>query len=380
MIIPKEALAIYDPLSVPNNKYGIHIVDENDLENAASLVNSTGGDWGYVTMVMRKDDRNLTKWQKIFDQMRSLHLIPLIRLATIMQNDIWQRPDLKEASIWAKYLNNLEWPIKNRYVILFNEPNHAKEWGGIVDPESYANVFASYSAELKKQSEDFFVLAPGLDASAPKSFTTTDEETFLRAMLKTNPNFFDQVDGWVSHSYPNPGYRGNSNDQGKGTIRTFLWEKELLNKLNIFKNLPIFITETGWPHQEGLPANPTYFSADDIPPKILESIQTAWQDENIVAITPFILNYQSYPFSHFSWQKYGSNDFYPQFYAYQSLSKIKGEPMINYNKKQENVLGLNSSSSSDLTVEKKGENILNYLLSKSYSLFLSLTKFISSYI
>ena len=152
MIITKEALAIYDPLSVPNNKYGIHIVDENDLENAASLVNSTGGDWGYVTMVMRKDDRNLTKWQKIFDQMRSLHLIPLIRLATIMQNDIWQRPDLKEASIWAKYLNNLEWPIKNRYVILFNEPNHAKEWGGIVDPESYANVVASYSAELKKQS------------------------------------------------------------------------------------------------------------------------------------------------------------------------------------------------------------------------------------
>jgi len=31
--------AIYDPLSVPNNRYGIHIVDTNDIQALPKLVN-----------------------------------------------------------------------------------------------------------------------------------------------------------------------------------------------------------------------------------------------------------------------------------------------------------------------------------------------------
>src|SRR3989338_6631395 len=84
--------AITDPLEVPNNKYGIHIIDENDLENAATLVNSSKGSWGYVTMVIREDDRDLHKWQSIFDRMKVFKLIPIIRLATKLSGSMWVVP------------------------------------------------------------------------------------------------------------------------------------------------------------------------------------------------------------------------------------------------------------------------------------------------
>ena len=64
---------------------------------------------------------------------------------------------------------------------------------------------------------------------------------------------------------------------------------------------------------------------------VAEYFRTAFEnvwlaDERVVAVTPFILNYQSDPFLEFSWQKFQTNDFYRQYYAVQSLAKIKAEP------------------------------------------------------
>src|SRR3990167_7888982 len=88
--------SIYDPLSVPNNKYGIHIIDENDLISAAHLVNSSGGNWGYVTMVITETDRQLDKWKQAFHLMKNLHLIPVLRIATKLQGDTRKEPFVEE--------------------------------------------------------------------------------------------------------------------------------------------------------------------------------------------------------------------------------------------------------------------------------------------
>src|SRR5258708_5905711 len=40
----KAAYAIENPLTTPNNKFGIHILFPNELSDAAQLVNSSGGD------------------------------------------------------------------------------------------------------------------------------------------------------------------------------------------------------------------------------------------------------------------------------------------------------------------------------------------------
>ena len=153
--------AFYDPLSRVNNKYGIHIIDENDLMSAAALVNSSGGDWGYVTLVIPENERKQEKWQTAFNEMRRLHLIPLIRLATELEGDTWTKPEENQAEIWADFLDSLNWPIKNRYVIIFNEPNHRKEWGGELDPTAYADILDKFISALSNKSEDFFILPAG---------------------------------------------------------------------------------------------------------------------------------------------------------------------------------------------------------------------------
>ena len=45
-IFANQAKALYDPVSLNNNKFGIHILEESDIEDASKLVNSQGGSWG----------------------------------------------------------------------------------------------------------------------------------------------------------------------------------------------------------------------------------------------------------------------------------------------------------------------------------------------
>jgi len=319
---------IYDPLSVPNNKYGIHIIDENDLQNAAALVNSSNGSFGYVTIVIAERERNVEKWKQIFQRMRELELIPILRLATRLEGIVWAAPKERDATEWVSFLSALPWYTKNRYIVLFNEPNHAKEWGGELAPENYAQILKTFSSFLKSSSDDFFILPAGLDASAPNGPDTLDEATYLLRMKNEVPDVFEYIDGWTSHSYPNPGFVGTLTQTGKGSMRTFEWELAFLKSLGVNRALPIFITETGWPHNEGTSRVSNYYSVDTINDLIVEAAQTIWSDERIVAVTPFVLNYQSQPFSHFSWQVLGSHSFYPHFDSYRSLAKIQGVPVL----------------------------------------------------
>ncbi|KKS98347.1 MAG: hypothetical protein UV73_C0002G0061 [Candidatus Gottesmanbacteria bacterium GW2011_GWA2_43_14] len=326
LLNPGRISAVYDPVSRENNKYGIHIIDENDLESASALVNSSGGDWGYVTMVMPENERKEIKWNETFDRMKRLHLIPIIRLATRLEGDTWKKPEADQAEIWSEFLDSLNWPVQNRYLILFNEPNHSKEWGGELDPEGYADILDSYSRSLKNRSDDFFILPAGLDASANNSRQTMDETSFLAAIFNYKKEIFDAIDGWTSHSYPNPHFTGDASDRGRGTVANFVWELNLLNKWGITRNLPVFITETGWPHNAG--GDNYLYSPETISDFINETDRTVWTDSRIAAITPFILNYQSFPFASFSWQKLNSDKFHIHFDTYRSLVKIDGKPLL----------------------------------------------------
>lgn len=346
LINPSYTLAIYNPYEVANNKFGIHIIDENDLESAAALVNSSGGKYGYVTMVIPENDRHVEKWQNIFNKMSRYQLIPIIRLATRLNGSTWEIPDKKEADKWAVFLSSLDWVTKNRYIIIFNEPNHAKEWGGRLNPGYYAQILRYYSQTLKKYSDDFFILQAGFDSSAPDTSQTMDEVAFIKEMIKTDPDIFDVLNGWSSHSYPNPGFIGRVTDIGRGTLKSYSWELNLLKTLGIEKELPVFITETGWPHSEGSDERNFYLSVDTISEYIKEAAQSVWTDDKIVAVTPFILNYQSYPFINFSWQIPASGKFYAFYDSYRSLPKIIGKPKL-YNKDHYNNYNLTKEPEAD---------------------------------
>lgn len=308
--------AVYDPLSVPNNKTGILIFSERDLPEAARLVN-TNGDWGYVTFVITEKERDHDRWQKAFDEMRKLHLIPIVRVASKANGDIWEKPQEAEINNWIAFLNSLNWVIENRYIIISNEPNHSAEWGGTIDPRGYAAYLKTFYGKLKEASPDFYVLPAALDASANNSASTMEESRFLKNMLKAEPDIFNFMDGWNSHSYPNPGFSGKETDKGKGTVTTFDWEITYLNSLGVIKNLPIFITETGW-------AN-TKTSEDQLSSRLIYAFENVWNDKRIVAVTPFILNYTAPPFSQFSWKK-SDGTFYKFYETIANLQKTTGAP------------------------------------------------------
>src|SRR3990167_3517752 len=336
------AFAIVDPRVSLNNKFGIHILSAvpDEASAAATFVNSKGGDWGYVTLLIENRDRDKNRLQQVFDDLRRRHLIPLVRIATHPEGSAWKVPTDGEENIWAEFLNSLKWPVKNRYVIIYNEPNQGQEWGGQVDSASYAKVLDKTIAALKAKNEDFFVLNAGFDASAPnKAPSYADELIFLQDMNKAVPGIFNKLDGWSSHSYPNPGFVGSPEDTGRGTTSTWAWEMEVLYELGLNKSLPVFITETGWKHAEGINFDKSLPDADKVAQYYKYAFENTWTSSQIVAITPFILNYQENPFDHFSFKKLTGEkqnlkilglqypEYYSPFTTLADLPKSSGRPV-----------------------------------------------------
>lgn len=356
------AQAIYNPLSVPNNRFGIHIIDENDLTDAVRLVNSSGGQWGYVKLVIREDDRDKDKWQAILDNMRRLHVIPLIRLATKVENGVWVKPRVADIGSWVDFLSSLNWVVENRYVIIFNEPNHAKEWGGETNPEEYAWYVKEFSRRLKDKSPDFFILPAGLDASAPNGTETMDEQVFIERMVRYEPDVFSFIDGWSSHSYPNPDFSGSPLSFGRGTVRTYQWEMELL--ANYFNaDLPVFITETGWKHREGINEDRSYITSDQAGTNLRTAYEGAWNDARMVTTVPFLLNYQGVPFDRFSWRAPNSETFYSIYNTVAGLPKVSGKPKQKHAVKLfldnfPKTLVVGSEYSLPITFENTGQSIV----------------------
>lgn len=304
-----------------NNRFGIHILDEHDLVDAARLVNSGGGRWGYVTLVIREDEMSVDRWRTAFNEMKRLQLIPIVRIATKQAAGVWVKPTEGKARDWADFLNVLPWPVKERYVSLFNEPNHAKEWGGEISPSEYARISRVYWEELKKASFDFFVLNGGLDAAAPNLKGTMDSKKFFDEMAQFDPLIFTLFDGWASHSYPNPGFSGSPSDNGKMSIRGFEWEVSYLSQYHLNPNIPVFITETGWKNSGN--------DHQKIAANYSQAFNEAWKHPQVRAVTPFLLRYENKPFVEFSWKIPGTNLFYPYFDTVLGISKVAGEPSEN---------------------------------------------------
>lgn len=312
--------ASYDPREVQNNIFGVHIINHSDLEDLSSVTNVNGGDWGYVTIVITEEQRDKQVWQKFMDDCRRLHLIPIVRVATKFDGQNWTIPKTEEIDNWINFFNSLNWVIENRYIVIGNEPNHAKEWGGQIKPEDYAIYLKTFSERLKNANKDYYVLNAGFDQDAPNSKVTVDEKKYINEMLKAVPDVFDFIDGWNSHSYPNPAFSGPKNGNGRRSVKGYEWELEQLRTLSSTKDLPIFITETGWVRNG---KNDEQEVADNLK----YAYQEIWmKDKNIVAVTPFVLNYTEEPFLDFSWKK-SPTEFYPIYTTIQSMQKIKGQPM-----------------------------------------------------
>ena len=239
-------------------------------------------------------------------------------MATVPRGELWHRPEKQDIQFWLKFLNSLNWVVENRYIILFNEPNHGREWGGEVDPENYAKIASHFVKKLKASNQDYFVMLAGFDQVAPQQPPNyMNQVEFLRRTFHVSGFTFYSFDGLTSHSYPNPGFSGSPLAIGRGTVKGYEWELEQLLNLGVTKKLPVFITETGWKRGNEIQVANNFKT-------VFESV---WlPDDRVVAVTPFILNYQGEPFLSFSWQKHNESSFYQQYETTQLILKQAGNP------------------------------------------------------
>ena len=309
-----------NPLAVANNKIGIHVLSGSEIDSAAKLVNSNGGDWGYVLIPIQAGDKDIAKWQLFMNECKSKRVIPLIRLATEsdpFNTHVWREPTAMDIIDFAHFLNSLEWPTKNRYVIVFNEVNRGDEWGGNANPKAYAEILSFASTVFKSVNQDFFIINAGLDNGAPNQGSAyIDQYVYLKQMNDAVPGIFNQIDGISSHSYPNPGFSQPPNITNTKGVASFMHERNLIREMSNKKH-PVFITETGW-------------SAESVPEEIRvryyeETFRTIWNDQDIVAITPFLLQASMGPFEKFTFIT-RNGDITKQYKFIESLPKVRGVP------------------------------------------------------
>lgn len=331
-------------LNFSNNKFGIHgYANNSDVELASRLVNSHGGDWGWMTVTMDIHENSTENWNGVFSKMSEKHLIPIIQLS-----NNGKIPTDEEIDNVTKFLGGLSWTTKLRVVTAFSEVNASEYWGGKIDPEGYAKTLNRIIEQLKSQSGEFFVLNGAFNASAqtgtPESINCikTDlgvdtcylsEIGFLKRMNQAVPGIFNKLDGWASHTYPHPAYRGKPSDTrvgaesafeaGRNTIRSYQFELRLLRRdYNLV--LPVFITETGWPHKDGATPRSQWYGKDLVAQYYKEAFLNIFlPDANVVAVTPFILKRDDYD----NFAFVGADGLkFPQWSALEGIAKTAGSP------------------------------------------------------
>lgn len=332
LLFPTSSSAIEDPLSLPNNKIGVHILFPDELDKASRLVNSGGADWGYVTIPIQAGDRDLEKWQKFMDSAKQNQVIPIMRLATegdYFNTTVWRKPAKEDVLDFANFVNSLNWPVKNRYIVVFNEVNRSDEWEGSLNPQEYAEILNYATEVFKSLSSDFFIISAGLDNAAPNVYGKyMNEYDYMIEMNDAVPGIFGLIDGLGSHAYPNPGFSQNPSLITKQNISSFRFERNLTYQLS-GKNLPVFITETGWSKDA--------LSEHQIANYFKYAFEYVWTDKDIVAITPFLLQAGTRPFSQFSLINTDGNES-EIFLALEKFVKTEGKPTVN---REETILSEN---------------------------------------
>lgn len=348
------------------SKLGVHLLLDDgrgswDVDLWDSHIGYAGDllpDGGFVVQLVRADDLNIEKWQNFMDRVRDHQLTPILRLATLFDDDTWtwQPPQTDDdghytslGQSYADFVAGLDWHTDSHYVVLLNEPNNGNEWGGRPDPLAYAQFVMDVAPMIKAVDENAVILNGAFDLHAPNTGDTpfpdtdiyfVDAETFMDGMHNAQPDVFRQFDTWNSHSYPlgfsAPPWKREQGfvDMVTGetdltnaprtvfnrSVNGYEWEIWKLSKYGI-RDLPIIIAETGWRHAEtvdhqSLDAGeyPTVEQVTQYLDLLLlgnanqrvSDIPTGgWTglliDERVIGVIPFALNGTPHEWGHTNW-------------------------------------------------------------------------------
>lgn len=296
-LILLTVIASVQPVAAATAKMGMHVLHKEDVQEVVELLEGQNTDetelWYYITIPYTLEDANKpVEWQAFFNQAKELRVIPIVRLVTEVEGDTWRIPTRKDVVMQLDALSALEWPTSRKRVIIFNEVNHAKEWGGSIDPAEYTRTLRFASLWARSLDSNFLVLPAAMDLAAPNGSQTREAFSYLEAMVAEDPEILTYADAWNSHSYPNPAFSAPPTARGKNSLRGYEHELAFLEKQGI-TDLPVYITETGWEENARTSKNLTgYYQY---------ALDNIWlPDDRIVAVTPFIFKGSPGPFSQFS--------------------------------------------------------------------------------
>src|SRR3989344_121147 len=278
-------------------KLGMHVLRPEEFVVAKQVLKSddtaaSQTAWHYITIPLTLDQlEDQTRWQRYFSQAKAERIIPIVRLATRFADGSWQRPNRKELISLIEFLTKLDWPTAEKRVIIFNELNHAQEWGGVVDPNSYARDFIFASNWAHAVDDSFMVLPAAMDLAAGNTNSTREAFSYLFALYEYDQEIFAYADAWNSHSYPNPDFSSSPTRTDKKSLRGFEHELAFLRQ-KTDKNFPVYITETGW---RSSPATDRWLSS-----YYEYALQNIWSKPEVVAVTPFLYKGAPGPFAEFS--------------------------------------------------------------------------------
>lgn len=312
-LAPFGLQAVELPQSENAAKLGMHVLSTDEVLEARSYLALEQPDqWHYITVPFTLADlEKHEQWQSFFALAKEQRVIPLVRLMTEITDNAWSIPTRKQSIDQLAFLSQFEWPTPEKHVIIYNEVNHAKEWGNTIDPASYAAVFSFTAQWAHAHDKSFVVLPAALDLAAGNTRATREAFSYLEALLAHDPEVFVHADAWNSHSYPNPGFSASPQRTGKNSLRGFEHELAFL-KQKTGREFRVFITETGWEEssttRRWLSSYYTY------------ALQHIWSDPRVVAVTPFVYKGAPGPFAGFS---FVSGDGTPTTQYYALLQALK---------------------------------------------------------
>ncbi len=303
-----------------NSVFGIHLLNPSELDQAVTLLEpSASQEWHYVTVPLTLEDlKKESEWQDFFHKAKEKKIIPIVRLMTKFERGAWQVPTKRNIVAYFEFLSKLEWPTDKKYIIAFNEVNHAKEWGGRVDPQQYTDTLRFTADWAHSEDLNYQVLPAAMDLAASSGGGTREAFQYLNEMLAYDPQIFANVDYWNSHSYPNPGFSSSPEKTDQRSMRGFVHELVFL-KEKTGKDYQTFITETGW---NDTPATHRWLTS-----YYQYTVDNIWSDERVIAATPFTLQGDPGPFSGFSFIDRNGQPT-AQYRAYQEVIKRAAEKKL----------------------------------------------------
>jgi hypothetical protein len=261
----------------PNNIVGLNLARLHQPQYiwvAGQIVNANGGSWGYVTMLLTRQDRDadfaVQQLQQVLDRCYEARVQPIVRVSTQFNPDtgIWERPNDNDAPRWRALFEQARWPNRTVWVIPANEPNLGREWGGQVDVPSYARYFEGFLDAFDGQDRFQVVNAPMNLSNPHRPPLMQDAFDFLAEQMAVSPGIFERLPAWATNSYKIDGI----GDGLRFTHRGYEAELEMIGR-----EMPVIVTESGVLHRQG----------EDEIARFFQLAYRDWQsDRRVIAATP----------------------------------------------------------------------------------------------